>query len=202
MGIFDFLSGSKSGDVELMRKGAGCQPAPEAAPEGKEYATFAGGCFWGMELAYQRVPGIEQTTVGYTQGRVENPTYEMVCTGATGHTEGVLCVYDPKETSFEQLMDAFLERVDVTALNRQGNDVGTQYRNGVYYHNEEQKAIAEKKLAERAKELGRKVVTEVQPAGLFYVAEGYHQQYLEKGGRMGRKQSAAKGCTDPIRCYG
>lgn len=174
-------------------------------------ATFAGGCFWGLELAYQREAGVTNTSVGYTQGKDPAPTYEKVCSGSTGHAEAVQVYYDPKETTYERLLDLFFERVDPTTANRQGNDVGTQYRSGIYYHDQEQKAAAEKAIAEvNAKlasnvfrrVLGSKVVSELLPAGDYYLAEEYHQQYLSKGGRLGRGQSAAKGCKDPIRCYG
>jgi peptide-methionine (S)-S-oxide reductase len=186
--------------------------APATAPEGLELATFAGGCFWGIELAYQRVPGVTQTWVGYTQGQVEGPSYEAVCRGSTGHTEAVHMHYNPKEVPYQKLLDVFFEKTDPTTLNRQGNDAGTQYRSGVYYHNDEQKAAAEAAFAEVQAQLdagkyprrvsGKKVVSELKPAVEFWMAEDYHQQYLAKGGRGGRAQSAEKGCTDPIRCYG
>mmetsp|Transcript_25023 Transcript_25023/g.73979 ORF Transcript_25023/g.73979 Transcript_25023/m.73979 type:complete len:233 (-) Transcript_25023:355-1053(-) len=184
--------------------------APAQAPNGYKLATFAGGCFWGLELAYQRVPGVVSTSVGYTQGHKPGPAYEEVCSGSTGHTEAVQCTYDEKEVDYSQLLDVFFARTDPTTLNRQGNDRGTQYRSGIYYHDEAQKAAAEKKIAEIQAKLqsgeykgaGDKVVAELKPAGDYYLAEDYHQQYLSKGGRMGRAQSAAKGCTDTIRCYG
>jgi len=134
-------------------------------------------------------------------GKVENPTYEQVCSGGTGHTEAVLVTYNPKECAFADLLEVFEQRVDMTQLNRQGNDIGTQYRSGIYHHNEEQRQEAEA-FIEAKRKAGVKVATEVKPATTFYIAEDYHQQYLEKGGRFGRKQSAAKGCNDPIRCYG
>ncbi|CAG9464582.1 unnamed protein product [Pedinophyceae sp. YPF-701] len=179
------------------------EAAPSQPPEGLQYATFAGGCFWGVELAFQRVPGVVKTWAGYTQGHVESPSYQQVCRKDTGHTEAVLMTYDPQQVSFDTLFDTFLARTDVTALNRQGNDVGYQYRSGVYYHTPEQKEVAERRLAAEQEKLGKKVVAECLPAKTFYMAEDYHQQYLEKGGRGScRRQSAAKGCADPIRCYG
>lgn len=190
----------------------GTKLAPATAPEGQDIATFAGGCFWGIELAYQRVPGVTHTSVGYTQGETPNPTYQEVCSGRTGHTEAIQVYYDPKEVSYGKLLDVFFERTDPTTLNRQGNDAGTQYRSGIYYHSPEQKAEAERVMAEVQAKLdagawpkrvaGKKVMVELKPAGDYYLAEDYHQQYLSKGGRMGSAQSAAKGCTDPIRCYG
>ena len=188
-----------------------CKLAPSTAPPGLQIATFAGGCFWGLELAYQREPGVTATSVGYTQGKDPAPTYEKVCNGSTGHAEAVQVYYDPKETSYERLLTLFFERVDPTTANRQGNDVGTQYRSGIYYHDDEQKKLAEKAIADvNAKlasnvfrrVLGTKVESELLPATDYFLAEDYHQQYLSKGGRFGTGQSAAKGCKDQIRCYG
>jgi len=206
MGLFDSLFGSSS----ITARG-GTELAPKEAPNGLKLATFAGGCFWGLELAYQRVPGVVSTQVGYTQGAVRSPTYDDVCSGSTGHTEAIQCVYDEKEVAYDALLDVFFKRVDPTTLNRQGNDRGTQYRSGVYYHDDAQKEAIERKVAEVNEKLasgawgkvtGQKVVSEVLPAGDFWIGEAYHQQYLAKGGRGGRAQSAAKGCSDPIRCYG
>lgn len=165
-------------------------------------ATFGAGCFWGPELAFQRVPGVVQTAVGYSQGQTKNPSYQDVCSGTTGHAEVVQVVYDPTEVSYEQLLDAFWARHDPTTLNRQGGDVGTQYRSGIYYHTPEQKAAAEASKAAQNEKLGGKVVTEIEEINNYYVAEEYHQKYLERGGRFGQGQSAEKGCNDPIRCYG
>eukprot|EP01024_Parvocaulis_polyphysoides_P038392 TRINITY_DN34471_c1_g1_i1.p1 TRINITY_DN34471_c1_g1~~TRINITY_DN34471_c1_g1_i1.p1 ORF type:complete len:276 (-),score=31.60 TRINITY_DN34471_c1_g1_i1:135-908(-) len=185
--------------------------APAIAPEGFKLATFAGGCFWGIELAYQRVPGVMQTYVGYTQGNTPNPSYEQVCSGTTGHTEAVQVVYNPSEVGFDKLLETFFGFTDPTTLNRQGGDVGTQYRSGIYYHDEEQKALAEQYIKEFNNQLqqgnikkwrGQQIVAELKPATDFYVAEKYHQQYLSKGGRFGLAQSAEKGCSDAIRCYG
>jgi peptide-methionine (S)-S-oxide reductase len=166
-----------------------------------QQATFAAGCFWSVELAFQRVPGVTKTSVGYTQGKTKNPTYREVCSGQTGHVEAVQVEFNPAETSYKALLDVFWKKHDPTQKNRQGNDVGSQYRSGIYYHTEEQKeeAIASMK-AEEAR-LGKPIMTEILPATTYYLAEDYHQQYLEKG-VSGRKQSAAKMCNDPIRCYG
>eukprot|EP01023_Acetabularia_acetabulum_P039909 TRINITY_DN3853_c0_g1_i2.p1 TRINITY_DN3853_c0_g1~~TRINITY_DN3853_c0_g1_i2.p1 ORF type:complete len:254 (-),score=25.54 TRINITY_DN3853_c0_g1_i2:121-882(-) len=185
--------------------------APSVPPDGLKYATFAGGCFWGIELAYQRVSGVMQTYVGYTQGQTPNPSYEQVCSGATGHTEAVQVVYNPSEVGYDKLLETFFGFSDPTTLNRQGGDVGTQYRSGIYYHDEEQKQLAEQYIAEFDEQLkqgnikkwaGTKVVAELKPASDFFMAEKYHQQYLSRGGRFGLGQSAEKGCTDSIRCYG
>ncbi|KXZ55474.1 hypothetical protein GPECTOR_2g1023 [Gonium pectorale] len=189
-----------------------CKLAPKEAPEGLKLATFAGGCFWGLELAYQRVPGVVSTSVGYTGGPDPRPNYDSVCSGRTGHAEAVQCTYDPRECSYDSLLDTFFARVDPTTKDRQGNDWGTQYRSAIYFHDEQQKAAAAARLEAVQKQInegaapprwaGDRVVVELQPAGDYFLAEGYHQQYLSKGGRFGNVQSAAKGCKDPIRCYG
>jgi peptide-methionine (S)-S-oxide reductase len=164
-------------------------------------ATFGLGCFWGPELAFQRVPGVMGSSVGYANGKVPNPTYEAVCSGATGHAECVQLAFDPAAVSYEALLQLFWERHDPTQLNRQGNDVGTQYRSGVYAHDAAQLAVAQASAAaEAAKRPGGKVATEVVMLDKYYRAEEYHQSYLAKGGRNGRAQSPAKMCNDPIRC--
>jgi peptide-methionine (S)-S-oxide reductase len=170
------------------------------------------GCFWGIELAFQRVPGVTKTSVGYTQGTKASPSYEEVCSGSTGHTEAVQMYYLPEQVTYRELVDVLLERTDPTTLNRQGNDRGTQYRSGIYYHNDEQKKIAEEIRAEVQKQLesgtyprktaGKEFMMEIKPAAEYWMAEQYHQQYLSKGGRFGSPQSAEKGCKDKIRCYG
>ncbi|GAB4834934.1 Peptide methionine sulfoxide reductase A4, chloroplastic [Ancistrocladus abbreviatus] len=172
-------------------------PAP-----GQHFAQFGAGCFWGAELAFQRVPGVTKTEVGYSQGFLHNPSYEDVCSETTNHVEVVRVQYDPEECSFVSLLDVYWARHDPTMLNRQGNDVGTQYRSGIYCYTPGQEAAAKESMEKQQKLLNRKIVTEILPAKKFYRAEEYHQQYLEKGGRFGFKQSAAKGCNEPIRCYG
>jgi len=167
-------------------------------------ATFAGGCFWGLELAYQREPGVLATCVGYTQGQSEYPSYPQVCSEATGHTEAVLVTYDPNVVTYAKLADLLFDRIpDPTMLNRVGRDRGTQYRTGMYVHSAEQLIDAQTAFDREDKTwFGRSVVTEVAPAQIFWPAEEEHQQYLEKGGRFGRAQTAIKGATDEIRCYG
>ncbi|XP_010258746.1 PREDICTED: peptide methionine sulfoxide reductase-like [Nelumbo nucifera] len=172
-------------------------PAP-----GQQFAQFGAGCFWGVELAFQRVPGVTKTEVGYSQGHLHNPSYSDVCSGTTQHSEIVRVQYDPNECSYENLLQVFWARHDPTTLNRQGNDVGRQYRSGIYFYTPDQEKAARESMEQHQKELRREIVTEILPAKKFYRAEEYHQQYLEKGGRFGTKQSAGKGCNDPIRCYG
>ena len=156
-----------------------------------------------MELAFQRLGGVVKTEVGYSQGHVHNPNYKLVCTGTTNHVEVVRVQYDPQLCSYADLLSLFWSRHDPTSINRQGGDVGAQYRSGICYYNESQAKLAQESKEAKQLELKEKeIVTEILPAKRFYRAEEYHQQYLEKGGGRGLKQSAAKGCTDPIRCYG
>ena len=148
-------------------------------------ATFAAGCFWGIEANYRDIRGVISTAVGYTGGTLKNPTYKDVCTDQTGHAEVVQVIYDPTQINYDMLLIAFWNMHDPTTLNRQGPDVGTQYRSSVFYHNEKQKetAIAFRDKLQRSKKYGnKKIVTEIVPAQEFYFAEEYHQQYLEKRG--------------------
>jgi peptide-methionine (S)-S-oxide reductase len=167
-----------------------------------ELATFAGGCFWGLELALQRLEGVEYTAVGYTQGNEQYPNYEQVCAGSTGHTEAVIVYYNPQMVSYKELVQAFLNRIDPTTVNGQGRDYGKQYRTGIYTHTPEQQETARIMLQEEQPKYKRPIATELRNATPFWPAELYHQQYLEKGGRFGTPQSAEKGCQDEIRCYG
>ena len=146
-----------------------------------EKAIFASGCFWGTEYYFQKADGVLSTTVGYAGGTTENPTYEQVSTGRTGHAEATEVTYDPAKTSYENLVKLFYETHDPGQLNGQGPDIGTQYRSGIFYLNDEQKAIAEK-LTEQLKNKGYKVVTEITKAGPFYKAENYHQDYYMHNG--------------------
>jgi peptide-methionine (S)-S-oxide reductase len=153
-------------------------------PEGLETAVFAMGCFWGVERKFWQVPGVWVTAVGYVGGVTPNPTYHEVCSGGTGHTEAVLVVYDPKVVSYDALLKTFWEGHDPTQGMRQGNDVGTQYRSGVYTYGEAQAKAAEASRAVYEKALAARgfgpVTSEIAPAGEFYFAEDYHQQYLAK----------------------
>lgn len=149
-----------------------------------EKATFAAGCFWGVEEAFRTLKGVQKTTVGYSGGTLESPTYKDVCTDRTGHAEVVMVEFDPAQVSYEQLLDVFWDSHDPTTLNRQGPDTGTQYRSAIFYHTPEQKATAEASREKQSKSnrFKRPIVTEITAAGSFFPAEEYHQQYLLKRG--------------------
>jgi peptide-methionine (S)-S-oxide reductase len=159
-------------------------PLQPPYPDGSQIAEFALGCFWGAEKIFWNTPGVITTAAGYEGGFTPNPTYEEVCSGQTGHTESVRVVFDPAKISYEQLLKLFWEAHDPTQGNRQGNDRGTQYRSAVFYRSPEQKAAVEETLEIFQKNLANagygEITTEVAPAGEFYFAEGYHQQYLFK----------------------
>jgi len=142
-----------------------------------EIAAFAGGCFWCTEAVFERLRGVVSVTPGYTGGTAPNPRYEQVCTGRTGHAESIRVEFDPEEVSYNDLLSVFFATHDPTTLNRQGADVGTEYRSAVFYSSEEQRQAAEAYVKELNEHLSRKVVTEVVPLGRFYEAEDYHQQY-------------------------
>ena len=146
-----------------------------------EKATFAAGCFWGVEDAFRRTPGVTEAVSGYTGGHVARPSYEQVCTGTTGHAESVEVTFDPAQTTYEKLLHRFLEIHDPTQLNRQGPDVGEQYRSVIFYHSPEQQAAAERIKGELAPQyLPKTIATSVEPAKEFWPAEEYHQRYAEK----------------------
>lgn len=146
---------------------------------GLETATFAGGCFWCTEAVFEEVKGVHTVVSGYSGGAVENPTYEQVCEGTTGHAESIQITFDPGITDYKTLVDIFMRTHDPTTKDRQGNDEGPQYRSVIFYHNADQKAIAESYIAEKNAEkyFGREIVTEIVPATTFYKAENYHQDY-------------------------
>jgi peptide-methionine (S)-S-oxide reductase len=147
-----------------------------------ETATFAAGCFWGVEADFREIPGVTDTRVGYVGGARENPTYRDVCSGATGHAEAVEVTYDPAVVPYAALLDAFFRLHDPTTLNRQGPDVGSQYRSAVFYASDEQRQAADVAKATHGSALSRPIVTQIVPVGRFWPAEDYHQRYLEKQG--------------------
>jgi peptide-methionine (S)-S-oxide reductase len=148
-------------------------------------AIFAAGCFWGVEATFRQIPGVISTRVGYTGGQTANPTYKDVCTDRTGHAEAVEVEYDPRKVSYDQLLKVFWENHDPTQVNRQGPDWGTQYRSAIFFTTPEQEAAAKASKAhlEQSGAYGKPIATQIVPAGPFYEAEDYHQQYLEKRGR-------------------
>lgn len=157
-----------------------------------ELATLGGGCFWCVEAVYEQVPGVLKVVSGYAGGHVPDPTYEQVCTGTTGHAEVAQITFDPSKISYEDLLRWFWKAHDPTTLNRQGADVGTQYRSAIFTHSETQKAVAERSMAEAQRDVADPIVTEITPLERFYPAEDYHQQYY-------RNHSAAPYCMFVIR---
>jgi len=157
-------------------------PPPTVDNKGLATATFAGGCFWCMEPPFDELPGVHSTTSGYTGGFKKNPTYHEVSAGTTGHTEAVQVAYDPAKVSYDKLLEAFWKNIDPTTPDRQFCDGGSQYRSGIFFHNEEQKRLAEasKKHLEQTGRLTQPIVTEIVQAGEFYPAEEYHQDYYQK----------------------
>ncbi len=147
-------------------------------------ATFGAGCFWGVEAAFRQIPGVIATTAGYEGGTLDNPSYEDVCSNTTGHAEVVEVEFDPAQVGYNALLDVFWNNHDPTTLNRQGPDVGTQYRSAIFYNDAEQKELAERsrEIMSQSGRFQRPIVTEIAPATTFYRAEDYHQQYLEKRG--------------------
>jgi peptide-methionine (S)-S-oxide reductase len=158
------------------------QPRAIPQPQGREIATLAGGCFWCLEAVFDELRGVEDVVSGYSGGSTPNPSYEMVCTGTTGHAEAVQITFDSNIISFKQILQVFFTIHDPTTLNRQGPDTGTQYRSAIFYHTPEQKAIAEQLIAEleSSRVWDHPIVTEVKPFERFYPAETYHQEYFRR----------------------
>ncbi|WP_400190997.1 peptide-methionine (S)-S-oxide reductase MsrA [Hymenobacter sp. B81] len=166
-----------------------------------ELATFGAGCFWCVEAVFQNLRGVENVVSGYTGGRIANPTYKEVCSGLTGHAEVVQITFDPAVISFEQLLEVFWKTHDPTTLNRQGNDVGTQYRSAIYYHNAEQKRLAEeyKQKLNAAGAFPQPIVTEITALPTFYVAENYHQDYYNQNGSQPYCQFVVRPKVDKVK---
>ena len=170
--------------LSALRESLGAEMDSVRSKEMSEIATFGAGCFWGIEAAFQQVPGVVETAVGYSGGETLNPTYQDVCTDETGHAEVVQVTFDPAKVSYEQLLDVFWKVHDPTQVNRQGPDFGTQYRTAIFFHSPEQEAIAKKsrEALEASGKLKRPIATEITSAATFYRAEEYHQKYLQKRG--------------------
>lgn len=153
--------------------------------QNRDVATLAGGCFWCLEAVYQLLPGVEKIVSGYMGGHTPNPTYEQVCSGRTGHAEVVQLTFDPNKVSFEELLGVFFSIHDPTTLNRQGGDVGTQYRSAIFYHSEAQREVAQKLIRElERQDIWQGIVTEVVPAEAFFEAEAYHQNFYRNNPRQ------------------
>lgn len=167
----------------LLIAAAGYTSAEEGAVK-TEKATFAAGCFWGVESAFRQISGVVDTQVGYTGGQTASPTYKEVCTDTTGHAEAIEITFDPSRVSYRKLVELFFKMHDPTQMNRQGPDVGTQYRSAIFYHSPEQKAAAEtsKAALDKSGKYKKPVATQILPAAPFYRAEEYHQRYFEKNG--------------------
>ena len=180
----------------------GSAPAVAAdTPAKTAKATLAGGCFWCTEAVFAELKGVKKVVSGYTNGTVPNPTYKQVCTGLTGHAEAIEIEYDPQVVSFEKLLEVFFATHDPTTLNRQGADVGTQYRSGVFYHDDEQKRIAEDVIRrlDAARAFSSRIVTEVTPASTFYPAEDYHQDYFANNPNQPYCRAVAAPKVDKVR---
>lgn len=179
------------------------EPIKMNIQEGKEVATFAGGCFWCTEAIFQEVKGVEKVVSGYTGGFIKNPAYREVCNGTTGHAEAIQITFNPELVSYEDLLEIFFGTHDPTTLNRQGADVGTQYRSEVFYHSEVQKEKAEKYIQwiEQEKLYSNPIVTKVSPASEFYAAEEYHQDYYSQNSQQGYCQMVIAPKLEKLRKY-
>lgn len=168
-----------------------------------QLATFAGGCFWCTEAVFLEVKGVKKVVSGYTGGFIKNPAYREVCNGTTGHAEGIQITFDPKDVAYEDLLEVFFATHDPTTLNKQGGDVGTQYRSAIFYHSEEQKEKATKyiELIEKEKLYPNPVVTQIEEAGVFYLAEEYHQNYYNQNKEQGYCEFVIAPKLDKLRKY-
>lgn len=168
-----------------------------------QVATFAGGCFWCTEAIFLEVKGVEKVVSGFTGGFIKNPAYREVCNGTTGHAEGIQITFNPKEVAYEDLLEIFFATHDPTTLNKQGADVGTQYRSAIFYHSPEQKEKAEKyiQLIEKEKLYAKPVVTQIEEAGVFYLAEDYHQNYYNQNKEQGYCEYVIAPKLDKLRKY-
>lgn len=182
--IFIFLSCNLSADKKIENKEL---TDKIELMDGLELATFGNGCFWCTEAIFEQLEGVSKVESGYAGGTVKNPSYKEVCSGNTGHAEVIRLAFDPKVISFREILDVFFSTHDPTTLNRQGADIGTQYRSAIFYHNDEQKAAAEKMIADLEKEkvFNSKIVTEVTPINNYFVAENYHQDYYNNNKNQG-----------------
>lgn len=179
------------------------EPVKMNVENNMEVATFAGGCFWCTEAVFTELKGVEKVISGYTGGMIKNPSYKEICTGTTGHAEAIQIIFDPKEIAFEDLLEVFFGTHDPTTLNRQGADVGTQYRSEIFYHSQEQKDKAEDyiKFIENEKLYNKPIVTKVSSAVVFYEAEEYHQDYYAENSQQGYCQMVIAPKLEKLRKY-
>ncbi len=179
------------------------EPVKIKVKEGMEVATFAGGCFWCTEAVFLEIKGVEKVVSGYIGGKTKNPTYKDICTGETGHAEAIQITFNPNEVVYEDLLEVFFATHDPTTLNRQGADVGTQYRSEIFYHSEAQKTKAENyiQLLEKEKLYDKKIVTKVSSASVFYNAEEYHQNYYNQNSSQGYCQMVIAPKLEKLRKY-
>ena len=179
------------------------EPVKVKVKEGMEVATFAGGCFWCTEAVFLEIKGVEKVVSGYIGGKTKNPTYKDICTGETGHAEAIQITFNPNEVAYEDLLEVFFGTHDPTTLNRQGADVGTQYRSEIFYHSEAQKTKAENyiQLLEKEKLYDKKIVTKVSSATVFYPAEDYHQNYYNQNSSQGYCQMVIAPKLEKLRKY-
>ena len=179
------------------------EPVKIKVKEGMEVATFAGGCFWCTEAVFLEIKGVEKVVSGYIGGKTKNPTYKDICTGETGHAEAIQITFNPNEVAYEDLLEVFFATHDPTTLNRQGADVGTQYRSEIFYHSEAQKTKAENyiQLLEKEKLYDKKIVTKVSSASVFYNAEEYHQNYYNQNSSQGYCQMVIAPKLEKLRKY-
>ena len=179
------------------------EPVKTKVKEGMEVATFAGGCFWCTEAVFLEIKGVEKVVSGYIGGKTVNPTYKDICTGETGHAEAIQITFNPNEVAYEDLLEVFFGTHDPTTLNRQGADVGTQYRSEIFYHSEAQKTKAENyiQLLEKEKLYDKKIVTKVSSATVFYPAEDYHQNYYNQNSSQGYCQMVIAPKLEKLRKY-
>lgn len=179
------------------------EPVKTKVKEGMEVATFAGGCFWCTEAVFLEIKGVEKVVSGYIGGKTVNPTYKDICTGETGHAEAIQITFNPNEVAYEDLLEVFFGTHDPTTLNRQGADVGTQYRSEIFYHSEAQKIKAENyiQLLEKEKLYDKKIVTKVSAATIFYPAEDYHQNYYNQNSSQGYCQMVIAPKLEKLRKY-
>lgn len=179
------------------------EPVKVKVKEGMEVATFAGGCFWCTEAVFLEIKGVEKVVSGYIGGKTKNPTYKDICTGETGHAEAIQITFNPNEVAYEDLLEVFFGTHDPTTLNRQGADIGTQYRSEIFYHSEAQKTKAENyiQLLEKEKLYDKKIVTKVSSATVFYPAEDYHQNYYNQNSSQGYCQMVIAPKLEKLRKY-